>query len=80
MASEALEKVKGRKNFYRDYYRGACNVLWLVLLVILMLSLAIIYIYISRQPPDFYATSYDGKLVSLTPLETPNYSSKPLIQ
>lgn len=78
--SEVLEKIKGRKNFYRDYYRRVCIALWFSLLLIAVLSLMIIYLEIVRPTPDFYATSNDGKLVPLTPMETPNYSSKPLIQ
>lgn len=80
MSTEALDRVKERKNFYRDHYRAACNILGLVLLIILFLILLIFYLYLTRQPPAFYATSSDGKLVSLVPLDAPNYSDKPLIQ
>lgn len=80
MINEVLARVKGRKNFYRDFYRGACTALFFALIIIVILSLMILYLYITRPQPDFYATSIDGKLVQLTPMETPNYSSKPLIQ
>lgn len=78
--NEVLEKVKARKNFYRDYYRRACTALWFSLFVIAALSLIVMYLVISQPTPDFYATSSDGKLVMLTPMESPNYSSTPLIK
>lgn len=38
------------------------------------------YLYTTKPTPDFYATSYNGKLIKLTPMNAPNYSSTPLIQ
>lgn len=78
--NEVLQKVKAHKYFYRDYYRRVCNVLWLVLMVILVLSLIDVYLFIQREEPNYYATSNDGKLVRLAPLEHPNYSKTPLIE
>lgn len=76
---ETIEQVKARKYFYRDYYRKASTVLIGVLLLIAILSIAIVYLYGQRTIPAYYATSSDGKLVPLSPMEAPNYSSSPLI-
>lgn len=78
--NEILDRVKQRKFFYRDYYRSAVNGLWIALAVIIVLSLIVIYLYIQREEPSYYATSSDGKLARLTPLDAPNYSKTPLIQ
>ncbi len=79
MENEVLDRVKGRKNFYRDYYRRAYNLLWFALSIIVVLSFLNIYLYITRPMPDFYATSSDGKLVKLNSMEAPNYSNTSLI-
>jgi intracellular multiplication protein IcmL len=79
MSNDLIELVKARKSFYRDHYHNMSTLLIGVLLLIIICNLFILYLYIARPIPDFYATSMDGKLVLLTPLDTPNYSSKPLI-
>ena len=76
---QTIEQVKARKYFYRDYYRKASTALIGILLLIALLSSVIIYLYMQRTIPAYYATSSDGKLVPLSPLEAPNYSSSPLI-
>lgn len=78
-SGEHLDLIKTRKYFYRDYYRRAANALWVALALIIVLSLLVIYFYIERPLPTFYATSSNGKLVALTPLSTPNYGNTPLI-
>lgn len=80
MDNELRGLIKAQKYFYRDNYRRGCTVLAVMLAVILGLILAILYVYIENPPPNFYATSSDGKLVLLTPRDTPNYSDTPLIQ
>ena len=79
MSNDLIELVKSRKSFYRDNYHGMSTLLIVVLAFLVLCNLLIIYLYIQRPQPDFYATSMDGKLIQLAPLDTPNYSSKPLI-
>jgi hypothetical protein len=78
--SELLERVKARKFFYRNYYRKAAGLLIIALALIVILSVSVVYVYLQRTIPAYYATSSDGKLVPLTPLNSPNYSNTPLIQ
>lgn len=80
MSNELIEVVKSRKSFYRDSYHSMSTLLIGVLILIVLCNLLIVYLFMMRPQPDFYATSMDGKLIQLTPLDTPNYSSKPLIQ
>lgn len=80
MSNELIKIVKSRKSFYRDNYHSMSTLLIVVLITIVLCNLLIIYLFMTRPQPDFYATSMDGKLIQLTPLDTPNYSSKPLIQ
>lgn len=80
MVNMLRERIKGQKYFYRDNYRRGCNLLVVMLLVICGLVLANVFVYMSRSLPDFYASSSNGTLASLTPMDTPNYSHAPLIQ
>lgn len=80
MIGDQLTLVKARKNFYRDNYRRVCLALLTSLILMFVLSFLVVYFFIEQPLPDFYATSMNGKLSHLTPLSTPNYSSKPLIE
>lgn len=80
MSNSLLEVIKARKNFYRDYYRNLSGILIGLFVLIIVLNVLIVYLYITRPIPNFYATSMDGKLIQLVPLDKPNYSSKPLIE
>jgi intracellular multiplication protein IcmL len=79
MSDDLIELVKNRKSFYRDHYHRMSALLIAVLISIILCNFIILYLYIAWPLPDFYATSMDGKLILLKPLDTPNYSSKPLI-
>lgn len=80
VSNDLIELIKSQRNFYRDYYRTLSSVLFGMLTIIILLSLLLLYVYINRPDPTFYATCYDGKLMQLQPLDSPNYSSTPLIQ
>lgn len=80
MGREAWEHIRSHKNFYRDNFRRGCNALTVALLIILGLAIVIFYIYITRPEPEFYATSSNGNIAPVTPLNHPNYSHEPLIK
>jgi hypothetical protein len=80
MSNELRELVKAQRNFHRDGYRHGSNALLILLVIILALSLSIIFFYMVRPLPDFYASSSNGSLALLTPMSTPNYSHTPLIK
>lgn len=71
MLREQLTSIKTRKNFYRDNYHKACKALIIALGLIAVLGALLVYLYFQQPSPDFYATSMDGKLIQLTPLNTP---------
>jgi len=76
----ALELVVLRNNFYRDNYRR----LMLVCLGLIGLSGALTYWGLyerSNQPlPQYFATTYDGKLIPIIPLSQPGISPNGLLQ
>ena len=78
--SEYLDLIKSQKYFYRNSYHRACMALWGALIIIIVLSFLILYVYLTRPASVYYASSEDGTLTRITPLNSPNYSNTPLIQ
>lgn len=78
--SEALELVMLRNNFYRDHYRQ----LMLVCLGLLLLTFCLIfwalYERTHKPPSQYFATTYDGKLIPLIPLSQPSLTDNALLQ
>lgn len=76
----ALELVVLRNNFYRDNYRR----LMLVCLGLICLTGALMYWGFyerSNQPlPQYFATTYDGKLIPIIPLSEPSLTQNSLLQ
>lgn len=80
MKTGGLDLVMLRNNFYRDNFRR--------LMVFCLLLLALIgalcgYIYYQEQnkpKPQYFATTHDGKLIKLLPLNQPNLTTNALLQ
>lgn len=80
MAYNALEVVKLRKNFYRDNYRLVVIALLICLLIIAGLVGAIYYMQTHQRKPTYFATTSDGRLIPMTPLNQPNMSDHAILQ
>jgi len=79
-ASKALETVVLRNTFYRDnYYRMMAICVWLTLLLIGLVGFAF-YQRTLRPAPQYFATTPDGTLIQLVPLDQPNLSPNTLVQ
>lgn len=76
----ALELIVLRNNFYRDNYRR----LMLVCLGLIGLTGALTYWGLyerSHQPlPQYFATTYDGKLIPIIPLSEPGLTPNAVLQ
>lgn len=72
--------IKQSKFFYVNTYRRVAFILFISILVNLILGLVIFYVYINQPEHDFYATSGVTAPIELTALNTPNYSSEPLLE
>ncbi|MES1986729.1 MAG: DotI/IcmL/TraM family protein [Pseudomonadota bacterium] len=79
MGTEWLDDIKNQKNFYRDNYRLALNLLLFALIILLLLVAALFYVKVTQPPRAFYATSNEGGITKLHSLNTPNASDTPLI-
>lgn len=77
---DALKLVYLRNNFYRDNYRRV--VLILLLMVVLNFALigVVAYQVTHPRPPEYFATTADGKIMPLIPLSKPMVSQAALLQ
>lgn len=71
MADDAIELVRMRNNFYRDNYRRVVGALLLMLVVNIILVGVVFYQVTHRPEPKYFATSEDGRIMPLYPLDVP---------
>lgn len=77
---DAVEVVRLRNEFYRDSYRKVVGALLLCILTILMLIGALTYIVSNPPMPRYFATTTEGRIMPLVPLDRPNLSTAALLQ
>lgn len=77
---EALVIVKNRNDFYRDNYRKVVGMLLLSVLIMTILVAGLIYLITNPPPPRYFATTTDGRISPLVPLDQPNISQSALLQ
>jgi len=80
MAEDALTIVALRNDFYRDSYRKVMVIL--LLSVILNIGLGAVLFYIVTHPPmpKYFATSINGRITPVQPLDEPNQSDSAVLQ
>lgn len=80
MANEALEVVSLRRNFQRDGHR----LVLFALLVSVVLNAALVgafgYIVTHPPAPQYFATTINGRITPLIPLDQPNMPPSTLLQ
>ncbi len=79
MSREAWNNIKNTKNFYVNTYRRGGTVLVYSILLNLIFSGLLYYLYFNQPSPDYYATYGGTPPAKLTPLGSPNYTSVPLL-
>lgn len=80
MTDDALVAVTLRNEFYRDSYRKVMIALLLCIFIILSLIGAFVYIITHPPAPQYFATTTDGRITPLVPLDQPNLSQSALLQ
>src|SRR5580704_16000336 len=80
MADDAVEIVNLRRSFQRDSHRLV--LLGLLISVILNAILVISFGYIVTHPPSpqYFATTINGRITPLVPLDQPNMPPSTLLQ
>lgn len=80
MAEDALAAVALRNDFYRDGQRKLIIVLLFSVLINFTLSAMLIFIVTHPPPPKYFATSINGRITPLFPLDEPNQSDAAVLQ
>lgn len=80
MIDRKLLEIKERMQFYRDNYRRGASLLIFFFVVITMLIVTLFYEVLTQPAPAFYASTTAGELVPIEAMDSPNYSSSPLIK
>lgn len=78
--SGALSAVVTRNEFYRDGFRNLIRIVILQAVIVIGLILALIVFMTSAKPDDrYFATTADGRLMQLVPLDRPNLNTSALM-
>ncbi|MCL5260510.1 MAG: type IVB secretion system apparatus protein IcmL/DotI [Gammaproteobacteria bacterium] len=80
MVEEAAELVRLRNNFYRDNYRRLVGALLLMLFIVIVLAGTIFYQATHRPEPKYFATTIDGRIMPLYPLDVPMWDPAEVLQ
>lgn len=80
MPEDALIAVTTRNNFYRDGQRKIMVILLVSILSNLILASMLIYLVTHPPAPKYFATSINGRITPLFPLNEPNQSDPMVLQ
>lgn len=76
----SLVIVKHRSDFYRDNYRRVISALLISIVVIAVLVSALVYIVTHPPSPQYFATTIQGRITPLVPLDEPNLPPSAVLQ
>lgn len=80
VAKDPLVSVVLRNSYYRDGFRNMIKIVFLESAAIVMLVIALVVTHNMRNPSDrYFATTADGRLVEMVPLNRPNLSQAALL-
>ena len=80
MAEDALAAVAMRNAFYRDGQRRLVTGLLITLLINIIMALMLVYVITHPPAPKYFATSINGRITPLFPLNQPNQSDSAVLQ
>jgi intracellular multiplication protein IcmL len=80
MAEDALAAVAMRNAFYRDGQRKLMIALLISVLINLAMASLLVYLVTNPPPPRYFATSINGRITPLFPLNEPNQSDSAVLQ
>lgn len=80
MSRVSIQDRQAQKHYYREHFRLTVKLLMYSFLLMVILSVLIIFYYISKPTPDYYATNSSGFIRSLKAMNAPNESSTALLK
>ncbi len=72
--------VKNRSEYYRDNYRRVIIALLLSIMIIASLITSLVYITTHPPQPVYFATTIQGRITPIVPLDQPNLPPSALLQ
>ena len=78
--ADAMETVVLRNKFYKDSSGKVMGALILAMVVNIGLATLIYYIFTHPPQPRYFATSINGRITPLFPLDEPNQSDAAILQ
>lgn len=79
MSKAIWQKIKNSKRFYVRSYRKLGSILLGSVFINVLLGLSVTYEFLTMPEPDFYATYGEIPPIKLFEMNSPNYSSTPLL-
>ena len=79
MQNDALNVVKLRYEFYRDGYRSILGLVIISVIVNSMLAYSVYYMASNPQPARYFATSPDGHIIPIKPLNEAVYATAEIL-
>ena len=79
MADDAVELVRLRNDFYRDNHRKIVLALLVAVATIILLCGTLAYVVTHPPAPKYFATSIDGRIIPIVPLNEPNMPTSALL-
>lgn len=80
MAKDALEIVALRNEFYKDRQRKIVLALLISMAINLVQMTMLVYVVTHPPAPQYFATSINGRITPLYPLDEPNQSDSAVLQ
>ncbi|STY30650.1 protein IcmL (DotI) [Legionella wadsworthii] len=80
MAEDALTVVSLRNKFYKDSQRKVMLTLLISIIVNVILASLLVYMVTHPPAPKYFATSINGRITPLFPLNEPNQSDSAVLQ
>ncbi|HAT2067716.1 TPA: type IVB secretion system apparatus protein IcmL/DotI [Legionella pneumophila] len=80
MAEDALTVVALRNKFYKDSQRKVILALLIAIVVNVVLASLVVYMITHPPAPKYFATSINGRITPLFPLDEPNQSDSAVLQ
>jgi intracellular multiplication protein IcmL len=80
MADEILTQVALRNAFYRDGQRKTLSILFVSMALNVLLGLLLLFLMTHPPAPKYFATSINGRITPLIPLDEPNQSQSSVLQ
>ena len=80
MAEDALTAVAMRNDFYRDGQRKMIIAMIISILINFVMASLLVYLLTHPPAPKYFATSINGRITPLYPLNEPNQSDSAVLQ